>query len=100
MTMATKKRVRLNIYIDDEEMRRQVKIAAARRDMTVTEYCKRAIAEQLRREAEVSWAKEPQPPEASREEKLAIIQRMDEARRRTGPIGVSVTELIKEGRRR
>lgn len=31
---------------------------------------------------------------------LDAAERMDEARRRTGPIGVSVTELIREGRRR
>ncbi|MBW2339735.1 MAG: hypothetical protein JRF50_05195 [Deltaproteobacteria bacterium] len=39
--------VRLNIYINDPAIRRQVKTAAAQQDISVSEYCLRAIRVQL-----------------------------------------------------
>jgi hypothetical protein len=42
--------VRLNIYVPDPSIRRRVKAAAAREDMSVSEYCVRAIIAQLERE--------------------------------------------------
>lgn len=45
---------RLNIYLPDPAIRRQVKAAAARRDLTVSEYCVRAIQAQLVRERATS----------------------------------------------
>lgn len=38
---------RLNIYVPDSATRRQVKTAAAKRDLSVSEYCLRAITRQL-----------------------------------------------------
>jgi hypothetical protein len=38
---------RLNIYVPDPAIRRQVKTAAAKRDLSVSEYCLRAITRQL-----------------------------------------------------
>lgn len=43
---------RLNIYLPDAAFRRQVKTAAARRDLSLSEYCLRAITAQLIRDGE------------------------------------------------
>ena len=51
----TKKRAgvaRLNIYLHDPAIRRQVKMAAAKRDLSVSEYCLRAITTQLMNDGE------------------------------------------------
>jgi hypothetical protein len=45
------------------------------------------------------WMEGKKAYEVSKE-KLALLAKMDELRQRIGPIGISVTELIKEGRRR
>jgi hypothetical protein len=47
------RRARLNIYLPDPAVRRQVKTAAARRDVSVSEYCLEAITAQLAREADL-----------------------------------------------
>jgi hypothetical protein len=44
--------LRLNIYINDPTIRRQVKTAAAKQDVSVSEYCLRAITLQLMRDGE------------------------------------------------
>ena len=41
------KKARLNIYVDDPIIRKQVKTVAARHDVSVSEYCLRAITESL-----------------------------------------------------
>lgn len=43
---------RINIYVPDPAVRRQVKAAAAQRDVSVSEYCLRAITAQLVRDGE------------------------------------------------
>lgn len=43
---------RLNIYVPDAAFRRQVKTAAAKRDLSASEYCLRAITAQLIRDGE------------------------------------------------
>jgi len=45
------------------------------------------------------WLEGRKASEVSKE-KLALLAKMDELRQRIGPIGINVTELIKEGRRR
>lgn len=45
-------RVRLNIYLPDSTLRRAVKAAAAEQDLSVSEYCVRAITSQLERDEE------------------------------------------------
>jgi hypothetical protein len=54
MVKNTKKRMvtRLNIYLPDPSIRRQVKAAAAKQDLSVSEYCLRAITAQLIRDGE------------------------------------------------
>ncbi len=44
---------RMNIYIPDPSIRRQVKSAAAKRDLSVSDYCLRAITAQLVRDGEL-----------------------------------------------
>jgi len=44
--------LRLNIYINDPTIRRQVKTAAAKQDISVSEYCLRAISLQLMKDGE------------------------------------------------
>lgn len=45
--------VRLNIYIHNSGIRRQIKAVAARKDISISEYCVQAIANQLRKEQEI-----------------------------------------------
>jgi len=83
---------RLNIYLDDPELGTEVKIAAARRGLTVSAFCVRAI----RRELAVMGYRELEGYETPEAAALA----MDRLREQIGPIGVSVRELIEEGRYR
>ena len=43
---------RINIYVPDPAVRRQVKAAAAQRDLSISDYCLRAITAQLVRDGE------------------------------------------------
>jgi hypothetical protein len=89
---------RINIYLDDPELRAQIKIAAARQGVTVSNYCLEAIKHRLSTD-DVSPLSEAEgsPSSASRQ---AAAQALDHLRRKTGPIGVPVSELIVEGRQR
>jgi predicted HicB family RNase H-like nuclease len=49
----TNSTVRLNIYVRDPLIRRRIKIAAAQKDISVSEYCLHAITDQLAREGEM-----------------------------------------------
>jgi hypothetical protein len=51
--------IRLNIYVNDPTIRRQVKTAAARQDISVSEYCLRAITVQLMKDGEKPSKEEP-----------------------------------------
>ena len=53
----TNRTVRLNIYVHDPLIRRRIKTAAAQKDISVSEYCLQAIADQLAREAEMGLKK-------------------------------------------
>lgn len=87
-----KKRVRLGLYLEDEVIRRRIKIAAAKRGMSTTGYCIQAIKERLIRDGEMGGDFE--------ESRNALLARMDRLRREIGPVGISAAELVKEGRRR
>jgi len=89
---AMTKKARLGIYLEDDEMKRHVKIAAAKRGTTVTDYCAEAIEERLMRDGEIASERKAKGQ--------TILQRMDELRKDIGPIGMRVSELIDEGRRR
>jgi len=53
MSMEKNSPVRLNIYVHDPGIRRQIKAVAAQKDISVSEYCLRAITNQLVREKEI-----------------------------------------------
>jgi len=89
--MAT--RARLGLYLKNEEIKRQIKVAAAKRGMTATAYCARAIEERLVRDGERGTNNEVQ-------NKLAFLSGMDKLRQEIGPIGIPTAELVEEGRRK
>ncbi len=83
-------RPRLNIYLDDPTLQEKIKVAAARRRMSLSAYALMALRRQLA--ADGLLPSEESPEEAARA--------LDELRTRVGPIGIPVAELIEEGRRR
>jgi len=86
------KKARLCLYLEDEQTKTHVKIAAAKRGISATAYCEEAIKEKLKREGTLS--------DEERQRRKALMARMDKLREEIGPIGVSTSELVKEGRRR
>ena len=54
MTVKQNRSVRLNIYVHDASIRRQVKAVAAQKDVSVSEYCLRAITNQLIKEEKIA----------------------------------------------
>ena len=86
-------KARLGLYLKDEKIKRQIKVAAARRGMTVTDYCARAIEERLIKDGERS-------AEGKDKNKVALLSRMDKLRQEIGPTGISTAELVEEGRPR
>lgn len=94
MTKVAAKRPRLSIDITDASIKRHIKIAAARQDMAIKDYCLGAITAQLVRDGELPCKEE------ERQRAKALAERMDQLRAEIGPIDISVGELIREGRRR
>jgi len=84
------KKSRLGLYLEDEEIKKQVKIAAARRGMSTTAYCALAIEERLKRDGETG----------NTDQKKALLSRIDRLKAEIGSTGKSTAELVKEGRRR
>jgi hypothetical protein len=84
---------RLGLYLEDEEVKRQIKIAAAKRGMAVTDYCAEAIEERLVRDGERNAKGEGK-------DRVAFLSRMDQLRQEIGPIGMRTSELVEHGRRR
>jgi len=90
--MAVTKKARLGLYLEDERIRRQIKVAAAKRGISSTAYCAQAIKERLVRDGETA--------DKADGNKKVLLGRMDSLRRKIGHVGVSTAELVKEGRRR
>ena len=86
------KYVRLNIYLDDPAVRDKVRAAATARGMTISEYCLMAIKAQLERD--------PAADERALERRRKAAEAIDRLRRKIGPIGIPVSALVREGRRR
>ena len=86
------KKARLGLYLEDETIRRQIKVAAAKRGLSSTAYCAQAIKERLVRDGEIT--------DKADDNKKALLTRMDSLKRKIGNVGISTAELIKEGRRR
>ncbi len=83
-------RPRLNIYLDDPTLREKVKVAAARRHMSISAYVLLALRRQLAEDGLLPAAESPEEAACA----------LDALRERVGPIGIPVAELIAEGRRR
>ncbi|MBI2329203.1 MAG: hypothetical protein HYU85_06170 [Chloroflexi bacterium] len=86
------RKARLGLYLEDEEIKKQIKIAAARRGISTTAYCAGAIRERLQRDGEMG--------DNTSKERLALLSRMDKLRKDIGPVGTTTAELVEEGRRR
>jgi hypothetical protein len=84
------KQPRLNIYLDDIRVGEQVRVAAARAGVTLSQYCVAAI----RRRLEDDGIGSP-TPDTARSAAAAI----DRARKRNGRLGIPIRELIDEGRK-
>ncbi|MDI6891212.1 MAG: hypothetical protein QMC83_09815 [Thermodesulfovibrionales bacterium] len=59
MSSKTTSALRLNIYINDPDTRRQVKTASAKQDISISEYCLRAITAQLIKNGERPRERKP-----------------------------------------
>jgi len=86
------RKARLGLYLEDGEIKKQIKIAAAKRSISTTAYCAEAIRERLQRDGEMS--------DKVDRDRLALLSRMDKLRQEIGPVGATTAELVEEGRRR
>lgn len=87
---------RLNIYLPDPTLRRQVKAAAATQDLSVSAYCLRAITAQLIKDGELSLDREESPPPL--EAAIARARRFQAEAFGGRVFAVSSAELIREAR--
>jgi len=89
--------VRLNIYLPDPAIRRQVKAAAARQDLSISDYCVRAIRLQIEHDQE---------SESARADRTPLTVAVQRARRfqaktfRGRTFTISSAELIRQARER
>lgn len=86
------KKARLGLYLEDEAIRRQIKVAAAKRGLSMTAYCTQAIKERLVKDGEII--------DKTDGNKKALLARMDRLRQDIGPVGMLTAELVEAGRRR
>jgi hypothetical protein len=84
---------RLNIYLDDPNLREQIKMAAVRQGTTLSAYCLEAIRQRLTAEGFLTTPENETDPQAA-------ARALDRLRGQIGPIGVPVRDLVAEGRRR
>ena len=84
--------MRVNIYLDDPALKREIKVAAARQGVSLSAYCVEAIQEKLSTTRSVGIV------ESELEQRDAAAA-LDRLRAEIGPVGISVRELIDEGRR-
>ena len=87
-------RARLGLYLEDEDMKKQIKLAAAKRGVTLTDYCAEAIEERLVRDGE------RRPDQRRSKDRGTLLTEMDRLRKVIGPIDVTTSELVDLGRRR
>jgi hypothetical protein len=86
---------RVNIYLPDVLIRRQVKTAAAKHDLSVSEYCVRAITAQLVRDNERPSIRERR----NRSETAVAAARRFQAQTFAGRVfAVSSADLIRDAR--
>ena len=75
-----------------EAIRRQIKLAAAKRGLSTTAYCAQAIKERLVRDGEIS-------DKSDGNNKKALLAGMDRLRQEIGPVSLPAAELAEEDRR-
>lgn len=86
---------RLNIYLPDRDIRRQVKASASRQDLSMSEYCVQAITSQLVMGGEVTPQRRgPTPMKAA----IAAARRFQRQAFRGRIFAVSSADLIAEVR--
>jgi len=85
--------VRVNIYLDDPDMKREIKIAAANRGVTQSAYCVQAIRQRLESERTAETASD------TKHRRREVAEALDQLQAEIGPVGIPVRELIDEGRR-
>ena len=90
--MSETAQVRVNIYLDDPVLKREIKVAAANQGVSLSAYCVDAIREKLSRARSRAIA----TSELEHRETSAALDRL---RTEIGPVGISVRELIDEGRK-
>ena len=93
VTMSGKAQVRVNIYLDDPGLKRDIKMAAADQGVSLSTYCVEAIRDRLKRSRSDVAAQQLRKHQGSAAE-------LDRLRTEIGPIGISVRELIDEGRKK
>jgi len=94
---------RLNIYLDDPDLRTRIRIAAASGNVSLSAYCLTAIRQRLVEDgflSEHELIKPSMRDTTQAESRAAAARALEELRRQAGPIGVPVRDLIAEGRRR
>jgi hypothetical protein len=83
------KRPRLGLYYENEDIKRRLIIAAARRGISTTAYCTQAIEEQLVRDGVLG----------NPDERKAYLARADKLREEIGPANTLTAKPVKGGRR-
>jgi len=86
---------RLNIYVHDPLIRRRIKVAAAQKDISLSEYCVQAIADQLAKEAEMDLKRN----DLSLERALERAKRFQAKTLGGRSFRVSSGDLIREARK-
>ena len=86
---------RLNIYVHDPLIRRRIKIAAAKKDISVSEYCLQAITDQLAKETEMGLKRNDFSLEAA----LGKAKRFQAKTFGGRSFRVSSADLIREARK-
>jgi hypothetical protein len=82
------KKSRLGLYLESDDVKKMVKIAAAKHGVSVTAYCARAIEERLHKDGEIT----------KYNDRKALLARMDKIRKEIGPLGIITKKLIETGR--
>jgi hypothetical protein len=84
------KKPRLGLYYENDLIKRRIEFASARRGISTTAYCTRAIEECLVRDGELG----------SPEERKKYIDELDKMREVLGPLGMPTSEITRDPKRR
>jgi hypothetical protein len=84
------KKPRLGLYYENELIKKRIEYASARRGISTTAYCTKAIEESLVRDGELGTP----------EERKKFIAEVDKQREILGPLGIPTSEVTRDPRRR